>query len=113
APPGLPLDALFSLAILGSYLILLARFPITPLMLLPRVPKMPTTASAIKAAATAYSESSRPVSSRRKFLIIFLLLRFGLRVKPFALTLTTLFEIGGRTTCAENQYPELIMEDFG
>src|ERR1044072_5044960 len=69
-----------------GYLILFARLLITPLMLLPSVVKMPTTASAIKAAATAYSESSKPVSSRRKFLIMFLLLRFGLRVKHCALT---------------------------
>src|SRR6266545_1432277 len=65
---------------------MLARLPMTPLMLLPRVVNTPTTASAINAAATAYSESSRPVSSRRKFLIMFLLLRFGLRVKHCALT---------------------------
>src|ERR1051325_984641 len=62
--------------ICGS-LILFARLLITPLMLLPSVVKIPTTASAIKAAATAYSESSKPVSSRRKFLIMFLLLRLG------------------------------------
>src|SRR2546423_5765035 len=42
----------------------------TVLMLVPRVPKTATTASVINAAATAYSESSRPVSSRRNLSII-------------------------------------------
>src|SRR5882724_2692495 len=40
-------------------------------MAVPRLVKATTTAMATNAAATAYSESSRPVSSRRKFLIIF------------------------------------------
>src|SRR6266542_2471227 len=64
-------------AVYWYYLILTARLLMTVLTLPPRVVKTPTTASAIKAAATAYSESSRPVSSRRKFLIMFLLLSLG------------------------------------
>src|ERR1043166_5885048 len=47
-----------------------ARLLMTPEMFVPSVVKTPTTASAISAAATAYSESSSPVSSRRKLLII-------------------------------------------
>src|SRR5215210_4121461 len=46
--------------------------PIFVEMVVPRVEKAPTTAMATSAAATAYSDNSRPVSSRRKFLIIVL-----------------------------------------
>src|SRR5947209_1000293 len=53
-----------------------ARLLMTPLMLPPSVVKTPTTARAMRAAATAYSESSRPVSSRRKLLIMVGLLLF-------------------------------------
>src|SRR5436190_845627 len=53
-----------------TYLMALARFWITPEMFVPRVPNTSTTANAIKAAATAYSESSNPVSSLRKPFII-------------------------------------------
>src|ERR1700760_2697286 len=64
----------------------------TPLMFLPRVVKTVTTARATRAAATAYSESSRPDSSRRKLLIIFVLLLFlnvgsGLGSRPAPRTL--------------------------
>src|ERR1041385_630135 len=43
-------------------------------MFVPRAWKAMTAANATSAAATAYSESSRPVSSRKNFLIILLLL---------------------------------------
>src|SRR6185503_13161172 len=48
-----------------NYLILPARSVIFVLMLVPRVWKATTQANATSAAATAYSESSRPVSSRK------------------------------------------------
>src|ERR1044072_2217925 len=53
-----------------NYLILPARSVIFVLMLVPRVWKATTQANATSAAATAYSESSRPVSSAKNFLII-------------------------------------------
>src|ERR1041385_2537956 len=56
--------------IISQFLIKPARLLMTPEMFVPRVVKTPTTASAISAAATAYSESSSPLSSRRKLLII-------------------------------------------
>src|SRR6185503_2678729 len=43
-------------------------------MAVPKAVKAPTTAIATKAAATAYSDNSRPVSSRKNLLIILLLL---------------------------------------
>jgi len=43
---------------------------IFPLMAVPRAVNAPTTAIATNAAATAYSDSSRPVSSRKNLLII-------------------------------------------
>src|SRR2546422_3776688 len=43
---------------------------ILPLIAVPSAVKAPTTAIATKAAATAYSDNSRPVSSRKNFLII-------------------------------------------
>src|ERR1044072_4355263 len=57
-----------------NYLILPARSVIFVLMFVPRVWKATTQANATSAAATAYSESSRPVSSAKNFLIIVLLL---------------------------------------
>jgi hypothetical protein len=51
-------------------LIVAASVLILVLMALPNVVKATTAAIATKAAATAYSESSRPVSSRKKFLIM-------------------------------------------
>src|SRR5215204_4463676 len=50
--------------------ILLDRFSMAFLMVVPRVVKARTQATAISAAATAYSESSRPVSSLMNLLII-------------------------------------------
>src|SRR5215208_2023525 len=52
-------------------LILSASAVIFRPMLVPNVWKAATAANATSAAATAYSESSRPVSSRKNFLIIF------------------------------------------
>src|SRR5687768_639508 len=54
--------------------ILPERFSMADLMVVPRVVKARTQATAISAAATAYSESSKPVSSLMNFLIISLFL---------------------------------------
>src|SRR6185369_12377767 len=53
-----------------DYLIFAARFEITVEMFVPRSWKAATQANATSAAATAYSESSRPDSSFKNFLII-------------------------------------------
>src|SRR5689334_1532536 len=65
---------------IATYLMVLARVLILPAMLVPRSWKAATQAKATSAAATAYSESSRPVSSWKNLLIILLLLynRLGL-----------------------------------
>jgi hypothetical protein len=54
----------------GNYLTLLAKVVMRLLMLVPRSWNAATVAKAIKAAATAYSDSSRPFSSVKNFLII-------------------------------------------
>ena len=53
----------------------------TPAMLVPSVPKTRTTASAINAAATAYSESSRPLSSLMNARITILVLLLNVEVR--------------------------------
>src|SRR5438034_11603592 len=55
------------------------------LIAVPSAVKAATTAIATKAAATAYSDNSRPVSSRKNFLIIFLLLIVWLWLSDFRL----------------------------
>src|SRR6185369_8567534 len=62
-----------------DYLIFPARFEIAVAMLVPRSWKAATQANATSAAATAYSESSRPVSSWKNLLIIVLLLLDSIR----------------------------------
>src|SRR4051794_7765891 len=69
-PPALPARGRAALSrerAYGLVGILVPRFVIAVLMVVPRVVKAVTQASAISAAATAYSESSRPVSSRKNF----------------------------------------------
>src|SRR4029078_9296777 len=62
-----------------NYLILPARSLILMPMLVPSSWKAATHANAISAAATAYSESSRPVSSAKNLLIMWLLLFDSIR----------------------------------
>src|SRR5689334_7602608 len=64
---------------LKNYLILPASSLIFVPMLVPNVWKATTQAKATSAAATAYSESSRPVSSAKNLLIIVLLLLDSIR----------------------------------
>src|SRR5215216_3410355 len=88
--------------------IALARFSITPWMLAPTAEKAPITASVTRAAATAYSESSRPDSSVRNFLIM--VSPRGLESGEVSLTKTK--TIGGVIEAAEVRTQEFKAGSF-
>src|SRR6185295_1930047 len=85
-----------------DYFTLLATLVILSEMLVPRSWNAATVARAIIAAATAYSDNSRPVSSLKNFLIISCLLRkLGIRLahaqEHYALRPSQLFHGVGET----------------